>query len=261
MSKRVRELKKRLKEICALEAHSSTLPEHQIKILRKSAYLAELQSLGEAYEELETQAPVLSLNVDKAEVRVTEETEDDNNGWSQVDKRGRVIRADFSSHVPTYLPRALTATVRMRPDGSCLFQALSYWLRTTPGMMRNRVWKYLSDHASSTQVGGFSLREWIETESRVSIDRYLDKMRLPNTWGGQAEIFAASECFSVTVFVWVPESTSDRYVLMHEFKPSRKSDKTCHLLFNGHQHYDVLTLKDEVATKVQQQLNDKQKRS
>ncbi len=149
---------------------------------------------------------------------------------------------------PVFLMKSLTQTIKTRPDGSCLFQALGHWFNASAAEVRRRVVKWLSENSSFT-VGDLEISVWVEAEQGIRFSAYLERLKLPETWGGQPEIFAASQVYKTPVFVWCQdEILNERWSLKHEFlfptppTPGRKVT-TAQLLYVGGQHYDIITLK------------------
>lgn len=230
--KPIKELKKRLNQIQDLEQRNS-----EVKILEKAQYIKALNQDVSMYLDVSTPqiAPVIQT--------------DDQDTWQTV-TRGK--KAQISKPVdPVFLDKRLTQTVQTRPDGSCLFQALGHWLDLSATDVRRRIVSWLSENSTAT-VGDLEISVWIEAEQGMRFSDYLAKLKWPETWGGQAELFAASQMFKMRVCVWGQDECSDRWALQHEFLPGCKGKPTrhAHVLYLGGRHYDVLTLKDEVAKKL-----------
>ena len=253
MSKRVKELLKRLREIETLEATGSTQPEHKVTILRKSIYVAELKEFGVTFD---FQTPVESqLNEQPSPSQPPKviDVQDDESGWETIGHKGKIVRRELGSVVEIVtLPKSMCKIVSTKPDGSCLFQSLGYWLDLESFETRRRICNFISREASKLTIGDMSLQSWIETESDMNLNSYIDNLRKPNTWAGQAELFACSHQFNVTIFVWETDpSFQQNFILRHKFKAPGKSNRpTCHVLFDGSQHYDAINLLPSVATRI-----------
>jgi OTU-like cysteine protease len=255
-SKRVKELNRRLREIEDLEHAGSALPEHKVKILKQTIYLSELEQLGAPYKPVATviptaASPTSSPSNTLQQVPVSPEV--DESGWEIVGPKGKTVRPRLGSvdGVVT-LPKSMCKLLPAKPDGSCLFQSLGYWLELDPFETRKRICNYIQRDASRLSIGDITLQEWIETESDLNLRHYLDNLRKQTTWGGQAELFACSQQFNAAIFVWETDpSYPQNYILRHKFKSKDKIARlTCHVLFDGSNHYDAINLLPSVASRI-----------
>ncbi len=83
---------------------------------------------------------------------------------------------------------------------------------------------------------------------------YVERLRQPNTWGGQVELFACSMEFNCSVRVWTPFD-GDRFILLYEFEGGTRN--ICHILFDGMDHYDAVTLKENVVAKMERDAQER----
>ena len=251
MSKRVKELLKRLREIEDLEASGTHLPEHKVKMLKKSLFISELKELGVLYESKAPVEPTQSASSTPAPK--LENKDNDDSGWETIGHKGKVVKKDIGSvDEVVRLPKAMCKIISTKPDGSCLFQSLGYWLDLDSFETRRRICNFISREARTLTIGDMSLQEWIETESEMNLRAYVENLRLENTWAGQAELFACAHQFNVTIFVWESDSVvTQNFILRHKFKSPGKSNRpTCHVLFDGSQHYDAVNLLPSVANRI-----------
>lgn len=71
---------------------------------------------------------------------------------------------------------------------SCLFQSLGTYEASTPRQMRAAICDHL---ASDPMLAGRRASVWIaELDPKDDLERYVSRMRRPNTWGGAVEIMA-----------------------------------------------------------------------
>ena len=252
-AKRIKELQKRLREIDELEALATGLPQHQIKILKRAQYLDDLSKLGGSYDRVVSTAEF--PYPDRPPVLPVPKVQDDSDDWKEVKPKRPQNGSSSSSKPsqPTYLPISLTELIRTKPDGSCLFQALSQYIPCSPLQIRARICHFIS-HNSSLSVGGFTLREWISTETGETVKEYVERLGQPNTWGGQVELFACSMEFSCSVRVWTPFDEK-RFILLYEFDGG--NSRICHVLFDGVDHYDAVTLKRDVVAKMERDAKER----
>ena len=243
--KRVRELKKRLAEILALEQQNTDKVEHKVKIQRKIHFVNELRSLG---EDVSSYEPAINNNSTLAPC-LLEAAQEEEEDWQPVVK-GKQRKQVAKPAEPVLIHKSLSTITKTRPDGSCLFQALAHWLDLSAGEVRRRIVNWLADNAT-VNVGDLEISVWIEAEQGVRFSTYLARLKRPETWGGQPEIFAASQVFRINVFVWTEDEIPERWALQHEFRnPNAKA--SAHILYVGSDHYDILNLKDHVARKIDQ---------
>ena len=82
---------------------------------------------------------------------------------------------------------------------SCLFQSLGVYEGQGPQAMRSAICDYL---ARDPVLSGRRASVWIaDLDSADSLERYVRRMRRPNTWGGAIEIMAYCELYHTNVQV------------------------------------------------------------
>jgi OTU-like cysteine protease len=255
-SKRAKELRKRLREISALELipDAELFPEQKIKVLKKPQFLKELKDLtGE--DELDSpptppsasSAPTALIeSPSKGFLKVDYDDIDDDSGWITVSNAPKLTPKNSNA---SFLPKKLARVIQTKRDGSCMFQCLGYWLNRDHLQVRKKIHSFLSK--SNLTIHGMSISDWVLFETDLTLDAYLKKLKEPNTWGGELELYAASEIFESDIFVWEKEPNNDLYKLKYEFSNKKSSTKdSCHLLYVDGNHYDILTLTKEAANKL-----------
>ena len=135
----------------------------------------------------------------------------------------------------------------INPDGSCLFSAVCFFLdeQWNAQRLRKELMKFMKLN-KSLNVGGISLSTWIRLETGESLKRYTKRMATHTAWGGQVELsmlpkMPALAGLKIHVYSKAP-SDEVMFLREHTFKSDQPSSCTAHLLFNGKDHYDALTL-------------------
>lgn len=143
----------------------------------------------------------------------------------------------------------------IKKDGHCLFASILSWLTATQN-------KVLLNKREQRKRNVSSVREMIadylesnqdEMEQFIldsqPFEKYLDGVKC-NAWGGEIEIQASSKLFEINIEVYVPAKETDGllYVLLTRYKYSDDA-ATISIVFNGRNHYDVLTNVKQVDCK------------
>jgi hypothetical protein len=135
----------------------------------------------------------------------------------------------------------------INPDGSCLFSAVCFFLdeQWNAQRLRKELMKFMKLN-KSLDIGGTSLSKWIRLETGESLKRYTKRMATHTAWGGQVELsmlpkMPALAGLKIHVYSKAP-SDEVMFLREHTFKSDQPSSCTAHLLFNGKDHYDALTL-------------------
>ena len=71
------------------------------------------------------------------------------------------------------------------------------------------------------------------------IQKYIDYMRKPRTWGGSPEYMAFSFMSKLEVQVFIPQRETKTLIMSNNIKP-KNSIGVIRLLFDGSSHYDLL---------------------
>lgn len=83
---------------------------------------------------------------------------------------------------------------------SCLFDSLSTFLPNhSSENVRNIICDYLIQNP--TLIDNIKADEIINYDSNITLERYVERMRLSNTWGGSIEIKSFCNIFNVNVIV------------------------------------------------------------
>jgi len=80
-------------------------------------------------------------------------------------------------------------------------------------------------------------------EDDESIEHYITKMRSCNEWGGNQELYAASQCFDTNIVIH--QLNSPDYILEAKSVKSN-STTTIHLLYHGDCHYNSVIMIDHI---------------
>ena len=96
---------------------------------------------------------------------------------------------------------------------SCLFNSMSYFLKTDSTTIRQEICNYLENN--NKIIDGLDTKEILNMESK----NYVKNMRNTSTWGGAIEIQAACNIWNMSVIV-------------HDIRNSRR-DKITFLPING----------------------------
>jgi hypothetical protein len=80
-------------------------------------------------------------------------------------------------------------------------------------------------------------------EDDESIEHYITKMRSCNEWGGNQELYAASQCFDTNIVIH--QLNSPDYILQAKSVKS-KSSTTIHLSYHGDCHYNSVIMIDHI---------------
>jgi len=116
----------------------------------------------------------------------------------------------------------------MDGDGNCLFRSVADQLTgNADGMhmdVRRKVMDYIAAHKDH-----FSL--FIEDDE--PFDDYVERMRETREWGGDKELYAASQLFAVNVVVHQADAARPRYVLQCD-----RARRDIHVSYHGECHYN-----------------------
>lgn len=83
---------------------------------------------------------------------------------------------------------------------SCLFDSLSTYL---PNHSSNNVRNIICDYLiqNPTLIDNIKADEIINYDSNISLEKYVERMRLSSTWGGSIEIKSFCNIFNINVIV------------------------------------------------------------
>lgn len=96
---------------------------------------------------------------------------------------------------------------------SCLFNSMSYFLKTDSTLIRQEICNYLENN--NKIIDGLDTKKILNMES----NNYIQDMRKTSTWGGAIEIQAACNIWNMSVIV-------------HDIRNSRR-DKIIFIPING----------------------------
>eukprot|EP01038_Epipyxis_sp_PR26KG_P012051 gene12051-16127_t len=121
----------------------------------------------------------------------------------------------------------------MRGDGNCLFRSLSDQLTATEdnhSEYRQRIVDYIVEHQDH-------FRLFMEDDE--DFDAYISRMRRNGEWGGNQELYAASQCLRVNIVVH--QVCAPRYILQYENESNNVNMqiiKDIHISYHGECHYN-----------------------
>ncbi|EER12133.1 hypothetical protein Pmar_PMAR019240 [Perkinsus marinus ATCC 50983] len=271
----------------ASESGKTLTEQQRLKIARRPELESQLEGLHqEAKVEATSAAPEAGDVPSKATdqpartpgttasgVNDDEEPDDDDSGeWIPSDpKLRKAMKRKTSFEIGrSTLSEKICRVIRQPPDGSCLFHGLGYWLNKPQHVIRRQLSGFLRHNASTVKLNGLTLEEWIRAESNSrTLDHYCNNLLRDNTWGGEIELVATSMIYNCDVYVWqhedAPKSQTGKYVLCYKFHAppiekdvSRRRNNdgrdmeepiTCHMLFDGRKHYNVLVLDEKYCPK------------
>eukprot|EP00435_Cladocopium_sp_Y103_P011778 s344_g3.t1 len=124
-------------------------------------------------------------------------------------------------------------------DGSCLYHALCYGLRSTHALaLRRELAQFLRDNPK-LEIAGDTLEDWVRWDSNSSVREYTRRQAVQG-WGGGIEMACCSALKHVNIHVY---ESMDRY--SQECKRiscfnAPHAEKTIHVLYQGGLHYDAL---------------------
>ena len=119
-------------------------------------------------------------------------------------------------------------------DGNWLFRALSRGITCTPnyhGSIRNTVVQHINDNIERYQ-------DFFTIDPNI----YISKMFKLGTWGGEAEIQAFTEVYSVNVYVHELKSTLEP---SYRYLNPGASIHPIRLIYRNNDHYNSLTTKSD----------------
>jgi hypothetical protein len=122
-------------------------------------------------------------------------------------------------------------------DGACLFRAVAeyiYGSQTLHSKIRNETVDYLAEHKDR-------FAPFVPAREGQTYETYLDFMRKDKAWGGQIELQAISNRYSVNVIIY---SQTESEVL---FEIDNGSKTTLRLCFSHGNHYDLVLTENEYA--------------
>ena len=115
---------------------------------------------------------------------------------------------------------------------SCLFQSLSYFLKTDDFYIRQKICNYLE--ANEQIIDGLDTKLILDIED----PDYIRKMRSTTTWGGSIELAAACNIWNMKINVYL----HNRANKVIEFLPKNGSYvKIANIIWYGN-HYEPLTV-------------------
>ena len=161
-----------------------------------------------------------------------------------------------------YWPPEVTGRIEDVPkDGNCLFHSFHRELVRlsvanldipTAAALRHILMEWIAKHGDKTECAELTLAQWIELETEESLEQYVTRMSRNAEWGGIIELYAYTEMFEVTTYVWealkVDNGQTPRFALRHSLEgrhcASSRRDlgtmvQTVHLFYNGTNHYAV----------------------
>ncbi|KAF4674019.1 hypothetical protein FOL47_009810 [Perkinsus chesapeaki] len=280
---KIKSIKKKLHDIDKLveaaEGGKALTEQQKQKISRRPELETELSILHSAAAASVTvkdtpAATVEGPKMDNKVIAANEGNDEDEDGgeWIPSDpklRRARKRKTSFEIGRST-LSEKVCRVIRQPPDGSCLFHALGYWLNKPQHIIRKQISGFLRHNASTVKLNGLTLEEWIKVESNSrTLSHYCNNLLKDNTWGGEIELVATSMLYNCDVYVWqhenAPKSQTGKYVLCYKFHAPPVSEKyttnryagrddrreaeeepiTCHVLFDGKKHYNVLVLDEK----------------
>ena len=131
-------------------------------------------------------------------------------------------------------------------DGACLFSAVCFFLdeQWNAKRLRKELMKFMK-HNKDLPIDGVPLSTWVRNETGESVKRYIKRMARHTSWGGQIELAMLPKIPALAglkIHVYSKAPSDDMFLRQHTFKSDQPSNCTSHLLFNGKDHYDALTL-------------------
>ncbi|GAQ88970.1 hypothetical protein KFL_004740110 [Klebsormidium nitens] len=153
--------------------------------------------------------------------------------------------------------------VKIRGDGKCLFRAMACGLAANKGEVLGF---REEEEADSLRLAVHDAlctnerrrRQYEEALIAITLDqsveRYCTRLSRPDFWGGEPEMLVLSRMLKLPIYVYVPESTTRfKSALGSGFVPiqqygeefekstkTKKPRKPVRLLYNGHNHFDLL---------------------
>lgn len=122
---------------------------------------------------------------------------------------------------------------KMASDGNCMFRSISDQLFGDQGDhhidIRHEVMDYFNKNKDY-----FS--NFIEDDE--PFDTYINRMKMDGEWGGNCELYAASQFYRVNIFIH--QFSPPRYIIQCE-----KATKDIHLSYHGECHYNSVRSKSD----------------
>lgn len=138
----------------------------------------------------------------------------------------------------------------MESDGNCLFRAIAHQIegnQESHDFYRQRVMDYISLHKDHFQL---FIEPKEEGEEEEGMEDYIERLRRLGEWGGQPELFAATQCFHVNIQIY--RANLPTYLLEakeEEKKKGRSPSKLLRLSYHGSCHYNsILPLNDSSSS-------------
>tara|TARA_B100002051_G_scaffold235706_1_gene236324 strand:- start:1133 stop:1678 length:546 start_codon:yes stop_codon:yes gene_type:complete len=135
------------------------------------------------------------------------------------------------AHVPS---EVIDAVRLVQPgDGDCLFHAIGYFVPANVSHLRKLVRDYITAHEHE-DINGMTLKEWIRTETNMSVASYVEYMH--SGWGGHLELWILARILELQIHVY-EEWKESRFKLIAIVG---NGSQTVRLEYFNKVHYNVL---------------------
>mmetsp|Transcript_41465 Transcript_41465/g.120068 ORF Transcript_41465/g.120068 Transcript_41465/m.120068 type:complete len:228 (-) Transcript_41465:66-749(-) len=167
-----------------------------------------------------------------------------------------------NSSAPLSRPVSAFWVLRVEPDGRCLFRAIAAGVALSSGgnadsagsadsTAGRRLVAAASNVESADKLRAAVVAELLRRREEVEwfleepFDKYVAKMSMPSTWGGEPELLMASHLLGHKLWVWMPGELVDpskfagRLVRSASYGDDLGDKTIVHLRYSG-AHYDLL---------------------
>lgn len=165
-------------------------------------------------------------------------------------RRLGVINKLHQTAPPLYLPRQSALPVQVPGDGACLFHSLALGLQVlglqgeTGMSVRNRIADFISKNPDYL-IAGTKLQDWIQWDSRQTVQEYASTLRRGDRWGGAIEMSVFSHIWRVNVGVYELSVGGFGWRRISDFSaekkhPTQGPQGTVLIQYSRRNHYDAL---------------------
>jgi len=120
---------------------------------------------------------------------------------------------------------------------SCLFRALSKFIpRDDEDLIRQKICNYL---ILNQHVSFASAANYIQWETKMDLQTYVNRMRMPTVWGSAIEIQVFCELYNFIIIVYHDNKKNQMPITFSPTRKNRGRVQIGKLHWNG-SHYDAL---------------------
>jgi hypothetical protein len=120
-------------------------------------------------------------------------------------------------------------------DGNCLFSAVGSSIGESAARLRQHViqWCRVPDR----RINGVAIRDWVQWNFDMPLDRYLDIMSRNGEWGGAQEMAVLSNMLSLAIIVFQGQPKASRILEVLPDGADLNTLRAVCILWVGKSHY------------------------